>query len=365
MIAPAADSSISTSLPRVLLVDHSEPRTSLISDALRTYAAAGELAFASPDAITTDLPADLAICAAGRTRECRLHPLENILSTRPNLPTIFLAPPDDPASASAALQIGAIDALVTAPGYLEQIPLRVVAAWRNLLRESAVSARIAQLARSFEAIEQDNAQLKHLLGKFQALAASDALTGLPNRRALQTRMDETLSLAQRLNADVSVMMIDLDGFKLVNDTLGHEIGDELLRAVAVVLRQVLRRSDIAARLGGDEFVVVMPHTSSYRAELVARRIQQQFARFAAPLESTLLQARQSRGVVTVVRSGRSTDEGSPTIGMTVGIASRADHPDLASADLLAIADQAMYDGKRQARGSVLIAQSPKPLAIAA
>ena len=365
MTAPTSESFNLSSPPRVLLIDPSDSRRALISDALRTHAAAREIITSQDSSLPDPLGVDIALCSAGRSRDTRFHALDNLLAARPAMPTIFLAPADDPASAHAALRRGAADAVVCAPGYLEQVPLRVSTAWMHARQHQQLSQRVATLAQSFELIERDNAELKRLLAQFQSLAATDALTGLPNRRALAARLDQTMSLAERLNADVSVMMIDLDGFKLVNDTLGHEIGDELLRAVAVVLRQVLRRSDIAARLGGDEFVVVMPHTSSHRAELVARRIQQQFARFAAPLESTLAQARQARAVVTVVRSTRPASEEGTLIGMTVGIASRADHPNLAPAELLAIADQAMYDGKRQARGSVVVAQQRTPLTLAA
>lgn len=348
----------------VLIADACDERAYLISDLLRTHACATDVVridLGEPITSTTLQPADLVICAASSNRCDRTFVLQNILAARPGVPTLFLAPADEPGIATDALTLGATDALVCSPGYLEQITLSVRKTLRHARRQSNVQTKIARLARTVEAIERDNAELKSLVGKFQSLAATDPLTALPNRRSLSSRLDEVHSLAQRLHADMSVMMIDLDGFKLVNDTLGHEIGDELLRAVAVVLRKVLRRSDIAARVGGDEFVVVMPHTSAPRAALVARRIQEQFSRFTAPLEQSMKTARESRGVVTVVRGGRAENDpgaglnaGTAAAGMTVGIASLAAHPDAKPEELLALADRAMYQGKRSRRGSVSV-----------
>ena len=89
------------------------------------------------------------------------------------------------------------------------------------------------------------------------LAYQDALTGLPNRLSLQERMDTLLALARREGVRVALMLIDLDRFKLINDTFGHHTGDELLQQVGKRLVSTVRDSDLVARLGGDEFVVVL------------------------------------------------------------------------------------------------------------
>lgn len=358
--------------PRVLLVEQCGPRAALVADTLRTFSSASNCvhrldAFEGARALGDF---DLVICGPGDTRETRLHPIKTLLSEASGVPVIFLTPPDEPALGAEALDLGAADALLTTPGYLEQLPLRVARAWRTAQRENGVAKRVASLARTVADIEKDNTELKRLLAQFQALATTDTLTGLPNRRAVEARLVETLSLSSRLNADMSVMMIDLDGFKMVNDTLGHEIGDELLRAVAVVLRQVLRRSDIAARLGGDEFVVLMPHTSSHRAAQVAQRIQQQFERFTSRLQHTLDGVRNARGVVMVLRGpGRDGPAAETKLGMTIGISSLADFPEATPEQLVGAADRAMYKGKRQERGSVCIAErstdDPAGLALAA
>jgi diguanylate cyclase (GGDEF)-like protein len=105
-------------------------------------------------------------------------------------------------------------------------------------------------------------------------AVHDPLTGLPNRILLLDRLEHALTRAQRNPAPVGVMFIDLDGFKRVNDDLGHRAGDELLRAVAERLRKVLRRQDTLARLSGDEFVVLCEKLSMSDATLIAERIVQ-------------------------------------------------------------------------------------------
>lgn len=338
---------------RVLVIEQNGARAALVADTLKTFGAADEVHIAEwcGDGFAKSPEADIVVCGHGATRQNRWHLLDNLLDERAGVPVIYLAPADDPDAASRALEFGASDAVVCTPGYLDQLPLRVTRVWNESRRGAAMSRRVAGLAETVAQIERDNAELKRLLAQFQAMAATDALTGLPNRRALNERLEETVSLSRRLNADVGVLMIDLDGFKLVNDTLGHEIGDELLRAVAVVLRQVLRRSDVPARLGGDEFVVVMPHTSAARAANVAARIQEQFARFTAPLQESIERARTGRPIVTFGRAGELR---ASSLGMTIGVASLSAHADADGATLLSAADRALYHAKSARRGGVVI-----------
>jgi diguanylate cyclase (GGDEF)-like protein len=106
-------------------------------------------------------------------------------------------------------------------------------------------------------------------------ATHDALTGLPNRVLLNDRIERALAAAERGEAEVAVMLIDLDRFKEINDTLGHSYGDELLRQVAPRLTDVLRHGDTLARLGGDEFAVLLPAVRDETAvQDVADRLQE-------------------------------------------------------------------------------------------
>ncbi|MFG1491021.1 diguanylate cyclase, partial [Oceanospirillum sp. HFRX-1_2] len=104
-------------------------------------------------------------------------------------------------------------------------------------------------------------QLEESRQQLKKMAFYDALTGLPNRRLLEDRMTELLGQSQKMGNVLAVAMMDLDGFKQVNDTLGHDVGDELLKAVSGRLTLCMRDSDMIARLGGDEFVLLFTELS--------------------------------------------------------------------------------------------------------
>jgi diguanylate cyclase (GGDEF)-like protein len=122
-------------------------------------------------------------------------------------------------------------------------------------------------------ISRDITEHKVAEEKIRHLAHHDALTGLPNRVLLRDRLEQAIAQAQRNRTQMGVMLLDLDRFKTINDTLGHEAGDDALQAVAERLRASVRRVDTVARLGGDEFVVVLPAIRGpVDAEQVARKI---------------------------------------------------------------------------------------------
>jgi diguanylate cyclase (GGDEF)-like protein len=98
--------------------------------------------------------------------------------------------------------------------------------------------------------------------RMRDMAHHDAITGLPNRNLLHDRMEQALRQSRRTGERMAVMFLDLDRFKNINDTLGHLVGDDLLRHVAQRLSMALRASDTLARLGGDEFVVLLPRVES-------------------------------------------------------------------------------------------------------
>jgi len=157
--------------------------------------------------------------------------------------------------------------------------------------------------------------------RIQHKALHDELTGLPNRVLLSDRLDQALASADRGGHRVAVLALDLDDFKPVNDTMGHEVGDEVLRSVAERLRNLLRGSDSAARLGGDEFVVVLSQIKERgEAGEVARRI----------IESVAAPYQTSGGVAVT--------------GVSVGISVFPEDGDTWQ-ELLTLADFAMYDAK--------------------
>jgi len=126
-----------------------------------------------------------------------------------------------------------------------------------------------QMARKIEA---DNLRLQEgrLLLEHQAL--HDVLTDLPNRALIEDRLQQAILSAKRQARSLALLIMDLDGFKEVNDTLGHHMGDLLLQQVAVRLQNILRKSDTVARLGGDEFAVLLPSADAEKAVLAARKI---------------------------------------------------------------------------------------------
>lgn len=166
------------------------------------------------------------------------------------------------------------------------------------------------------------------LERAQSEALTDALTGAYNRRFLETRLSEEMRRASKLGYPTSLMFLDLDKFKEVNDTYGHDVGDQLLRNVAALLRSELRAVDVVARFGGDEFVVVLPETDRAGSLRVALRLQEALAR---------------RGL-----------EGMPEdadVTFTIGTATSPEDG-LRPSDLLVSADSAMLRGKRGGRNRI-------------
>jgi len=176
----------------------------------------------------------------------------------------------------------------------------------------AIGAQIGQFMERKEAEEALRRQALH-----------DVLTGLPNRALLHDRLEQALRAADRDNTVLALLLIDLDRFKTINDTLGHHQGDLLLREVAARLRSVLRQRDTVARLGGDEFAALLPGDDEDGATRTARKI---LAALAAP----------------VVAEGRRF-----VVGASIGVALYPAHGTDA-ATLLRCADAAMYAAKRTA-----------------
>jgi diguanylate cyclase (GGDEF)-like protein len=140
-------------------------------------------------------------------------------------------------------------------------------------------------------------------------AASDPLTGLPNRRLFNDRIDHALATARREGYALTVMLIDLDHFKEVNDVLGHQFGDLLLQEVSTRVREAARESDTVARLGGDEFAVLLPRMRDREASLeVAEKLLQAIARPITLKEGTTLEVDASVGIALFPEHGLTADE---------------------------------------------------------
>ncbi len=169
----------------------------------------------------------------------------------------------------------------------------------------------------------------NLFAQIQQQALTDALTGCFNRRSFEMQLDKDLLMAKRSHQPLSVVMLDLDRFKQLNDSVGHDAGDTALRNLAECFRQELRGVDSAARLGGDEFVLILPQAYAEGALIVAERLRSRIAQIEIP--------------------------GYGNLSASIGIATFPS--DAASrADLMLAADTALYSAKRAGRNRVCIAE---------
>jgi diguanylate cyclase (GGDEF)-like protein len=173
----------------------------------------------------------------------------------------------------------------------------------------------------------------NMIAAVQRQASVDDLTGLHNHRFFVDYLGQQVAIAERLNTPLAVLMLDIDHFKLLNDTHGHQAGDAALAAFADTLRRSVRRSDLAARYGGEEFAVVMTNTSVKQARVVAEKIRHAVA------ETTVF-----------------VDSKHPDLSITVSVGGASFPEDTADAgELLRLADEALYHSKRAGRDRVTMA----------
>lgn len=160
---------------------------------------------------------------------------------------------------------------------------------------------------NFVACFMDISEQKEAADRLLHLAYHDPLTHLPNRLAFESQIELAIRSCERDNRQVAVMLIDIDRFKTVNDTLGHHVGDDLLKSVASRLRETVRASDIVARLGGDEFVVVLPDIeNALVAASVAGKVQRALGG-SHTVGSHALYATPSMGISIFPSDGRDSD----------------------------------------------------------
>jgi len=176
-------------------------------------------------------------------------------------------------------------------------------------------------------VEERTAELQEANDTISRLAATDELTRLSNRRSFNESLAAALSAARRHEFALSLVMIDLDHFKNINDTFGHSEGDLILKAFADLLREMIRTEDVAARWGGEEFIIILPHTPREAAAALAERIRIAFEQHSVNAKPVTLSA--SFGVVQL-QEGDDVD------------------------NLIRRADDALYRAKHEGRNQVVV-----------
>jgi two-component system cell cycle response regulator len=224
--------------------------------------------------------------------------------------------------ATDAVRNGATDYVVKFGDYLFTIPLIVEKNLAVAKMETENQRLRSELEDALREVRNKNVQLEQSLIKVEELAATDPLTGLYNRRHFGRVLEQLFSESERTGSDLSCVMIDLDGYKQLNDSFGHALGDQLLVVAGKVIQANLRKMDVAARYGGDEFVLLLPHTTISEAQGVSQRIRDDY--------------RQGSGIVLRRNDG---------VNMSLGIASRKNDTPATAEQLVIFADTAMYRAK--------------------
>jgi two-component system chemotaxis family response regulator WspR len=246
-------------------------------------------------------------------------------------PVIVLSSKEDPAIKRDAFQGGANDYLVKVPDKIElvaRIRLHSKAFVTQIQRDEAhrsLTESQRQLVLSNSQLEERIQELQAVRDELSRLVSTDSMTGLYSRRRWFELAATEFSRHRRYKRPLTLLMADLDLFKRINDTYGHDIGDEVIRQFAGVLRALGRESDLPGRIGGEEFAVLLPETPMAGAEEVARRV------VAACRDLTVL-----------------IPTGHVTFTCSVGVAEAIENDGTVD-DMLRRADAALYEAKRGGR----------------
>lgn len=316
---------------KILIIEDDEDQRELIRETLEdhfkpvTVVGVGSRA----EALSQDLDSfDLILSDYNLPDSTGMQILEAV-QQRCSTPVIMVTGENVGHIAAEAIRKGATDYIVKVGDYMFTIPLVVE---KNLtvakVKRENESLR-AELMGALAEVREKNSQLEESLKRVEEMAATDPLTGLYNRRHFARVIEQLFAEAYRFEKDLACIMIDMDGFKQLNDGFGHQIGDALLMAAGKIIHSNLRSMDIAARYGGDEFVILVPHAGIEQATLVCDRIRAEFKQASARILSRTVGVSMSVGVSTI----------------------KLDHPNGAD-QLVALADRALYVAKEQGRDRI-------------
>ncbi|RQD61862.1 MAG: PleD family two-component system response regulator [Desulfonatronovibrio sp. MSAO_Bac4] len=220
-----------------------------------------------------------------------------------NIPVIFITALNMEEDEARGLELGAVD-YITKP-----------------IRPSVVRARV-----------KNHVELKRYRDYLENISMKDGLTGVPNRRRMDEYLEQEWKRSKRKNKPISLLMLDIDHFKLYNDNYGHSEGDECLKKVASAIEESLSRpADMTARFGGEEFVCILPETDESGAKLIAQRVQENIKKMSIPHEYSPVDS---------------------LITLSIGIATTIPDESASQQELLKNADQMLYQAKNSGRNQI-------------
>jgi two-component system cell cycle response regulator len=329
---------------RLLIIEDDVDQRELIVETLEDYFGRGTVVTAGDRdaALAQDLASFDLILADYNLPDCNGIELLEAIKARCHTPVIMVTGENVGKIAAEAIRRGANDYVVKIGDYLFTIPL-VVEKNLTVAKVRAENEHLRQkLEQALKDVQDKNAQLEQSLQRVEQMAATDPLTGLYNRRHLGKVLDQLFAEAQRYAKDLSCVMIDLDGYKQLNDSCGHQVGDTILVTAGKVISANMRRMDVAARYGGDEFVLLLPHAAAEEAAQVAQRIRDEFHQTSAQL------LKRDKGLT-----------------MSIGIGSLKRNTPPHADQLLARADAALYQSKEAGRDRITLAAPQLPTITAA
>ena len=254
--------------------------------------------------------------------------LAEIKNRKLKLPVLLMTSAGDEQLAVDALKSGFIDYIVKSESSFLKLPQTIEAAYGRFLAEERERKLKEELA-------SKNVQLHSANEKLAELSVRDELTGLYNHRFLQEKMTEEFARATRYHHPLSCLMIDIDHFKMINDTHGHPVGDQVLRELGKFFMTHLRQADTVARYGGEEFMILLPHVGYEGADILADRLRKK-----------------------IIDLSFTTSSGLPfKVSVSIGLASYPEDPVDRKETLLFYADKALYRAKGSGRNRVYLYRS--------
>lgn len=229
------------------------------------------------------------------------------------IPIIFITAKSEPEDIIKGFEAGGVD-YITKPFNEAELLMRI--------------STHVELKRARNLLEQKNRELTQAYDKIEHLALTDMLTGIPNRRNISNLMNKEASRCRRNGTTFSIIMCDIDFFKKVNDTCGHDTGDYVLKRVADIIQENLRKQDIVSRWGGEEFLLMLPETHIEDGVKVSEKLRE-----------------------TIQNEKMEFGEHSFSITMTFGVA--VYEHDIGMEKSIKKADDALYQGKQTGRNKVV------------